>query len=96
MVRVWLALGSNLAKLLQVGKVTLLALSGFPKTRLVACSSYYRNRPLSLQDQPDFLNAVVALETALSPESLLDYTQTIELCQGRTRKAHRFELCTLI
>ncbi|KYP97201.1 2-amino-4-hydroxy-6-hydroxymethyldihydropteridine pyrophosphokinase, partial [Sodalis-like endosymbiont of Proechinophthirus fluctus] len=58
--------------------------------RLVACSSYYRSCPLGPQDQPDFLNAVVALDTALAPEMLLNHTQAIELRQGRTRKAHRF------
>lgn len=47
------------------------------------------------QDQPDYLNAAVALETALPPETLLDHTQRIELQQGRVRKAERWGPRTL-
>lgn len=90
MERVWLALGSNLAQPLQQVSAALAALERLPQTRLLACSSYYCSRPLGPQDQPDFLNAVVALDTTLAPETLLDHTQAIELRQGRTRKAHRF------
>ncbi|BAE73764.1 2-amino-4-hydroxy-6-hydroxymethyldihydropteridinepyrophosphokinase [Sodalis glossinidius str. 'morsitans'] len=92
---VWLALGSNLAEPLQQVSAALVALASLPQTRLVACSSYYRSRPLGPQDQPDFLNAVVALNTTLAPETLLDHTQAIELRQGRTRKADRFGPRTL-
>lgn len=92
---VWLALGSNLSEPLQQVSAALEALAHLPNTRFVACSSYYRSRPLGPQDQPDFLNAVVVLETALEPETLLDHTQAIELRQGRTRKGHRFGPRTL-
>lgn len=95
MERVWLALGSNLSEPLQQVSAALDALASLPQTRLVDCSSYYRSRPLGPQDQPDFLNAVVALDTALAPEALLDHTQGIELRQGRTRKAHRWGPRTL-
>lgn len=47
------------------------------------------------QDQPDYLNAAVALDTALAPEALLDHTQRIELQQGRVRKAERWGPRTL-
>ncbi|OZI15025.1 2-amino-4-hydroxy-6-hydroxymethyldihydropteridine diphosphokinase [Sodalis-like symbiont of Philaenus spumarius] len=95
MERVWLAIGSNLAEPLQQVSAALVALASMPQTRLVVCSSYYRSRPLGPQDQPDFLNAVVALDTTLAPETLLDHTRAIELHQGRTRKAHRFGPRTL-
>ncbi|MEG2829516.1 MAG: 2-amino-4-hydroxy-6-hydroxymethyldihydropteridine diphosphokinase, partial [Edwardsiella sp. (in: enterobacteria)] len=55
----------------------------------------YRTRPLGPQDQPDYVNAAVALETALSPEALLDCTQRIERLQGRERKAERWGPRTL-
>lgn len=51
--------------------------------------------PLGPQDQPDYLNAAVALDTALAPEALLDHTQRIELQQGRVRKAERWGPRTL-
>ncbi|MGL9769348.1 MAG: 2-amino-4-hydroxy-6-hydroxymethyldihydropteridine diphosphokinase [Sodalis sp. (in: enterobacteria)] len=95
MERVWLALGSNLAEPIQQVTTALMALESLPKTRLVACSSYYRSRPLGPQDQPDFLNAVAALDTSLAPEMMLDHIQAIELQQGRTRKVHRFGPRTL-
>ncbi|MGL9773134.1 MAG: 2-amino-4-hydroxy-6-hydroxymethyldihydropteridine diphosphokinase [Sodalis sp. (in: enterobacteria)] len=95
MERVWLALGSNLTEPLQQISAALVALASLPQTRLVACSSYYRSHPLGPQDQPDFLNAVVALDTTLAPETLLNHTQAIEFRQGRTRKAHRFGPRTL-
>ncbi|MGL4720024.1 MAG: 2-amino-4-hydroxy-6-hydroxymethyldihydropteridine diphosphokinase, partial [Kluyvera intermedia] len=64
-------------------------------TRLVAVSSFYRTPPLGPQDQPDYLNAAVALETTLAPEVLLSHTQRIELQQGRVRKAERWGPRTL-
>ncbi|TKI08798.1 2-amino-4-hydroxy-6-hydroxymethyldihydropteridine diphosphokinase [Martelella alba] len=95
MTRVWLALGSNQARPLQQIAAALQALSALPETRLTACSSYYRSRPLGPQDQPDFLNAVASLDTRLAPETLLDHTQDIERRQGRVRKANRWGPRTL-
>lgn len=95
MERVWLALGSNLARPLEQVGSALTALARLPDTRLVACSSFYRSRPLGPQDQPDYLNAVAALETSLTPEQLLDETQAIEREHGRTRKANRWGPRTL-
>lgn len=95
MTRVFVALGSNLAQPLQQVRAALTALDNVPLTRVSKCSSFYRSRPLGPQDQPDYLNAVVALETDLSAEQLLDHTQAIELEQGRERKAHRWGPRTL-
>ncbi|MBJ7223242.1 MULTISPECIES: 2-amino-4-hydroxy-6-hydroxymethyldihydropteridine diphosphokinase [unclassified Brenneria] len=95
MTRVYLALGSNLAQPLQQVNAALTALDNLPQTRLIRCSSFYRSRPLGPQDQPDYLNAVAELETALDAERLLDHTQTIEQQQGRVRKAHRWGPRTL-
>ncbi|NMR96039.1 2-amino-4-hydroxy-6-hydroxymethyldihydropteridine diphosphokinase, partial [Vibrio parahaemolyticus] len=63
--------------------------------RMVAVSSFYRTPPLGPQDQPDYLNAAVALDTHLQAEALLDHTQRIELQQGRQRKAERWGPRTL-
>lgn len=95
MERVWLALGSNLSEPLQQVSAALDALAKLLQTQLIACSSYYRSCPFGPQDQPDFLNAVVALDTTLTPETLLDHTQAIELLHGRTRKAPRWGPRTL-
>ncbi|MBP2846768.1 2-amino-4-hydroxy-6-hydroxymethyldihydropteridine diphosphokinase [Dickeya oryzae] len=92
---VYLALGSNLSEPLQQVRAALRALDAITQTRLVRCSSFYRSRPLGPQDQPDYLNAVVELQTGLSPEALLDNTQRIELEQGRVRKENRWGPRTL-
>ncbi|MBK0001208.1 2-amino-4-hydroxy-6-hydroxymethyldihydropteridine diphosphokinase [Erwinia sp. S38] len=95
MTRVYLALGSNLADPLHQVQSALDALATIPQSRLIACSSLYRTPPYGPPDQPDYLNAAVALDTELSPEALLDHTQRIELEQGRVRKDHRWGPRTL-
>ncbi|AXE04939.1 2-amino-4-hydroxy-6-hydroxymethyldihydropteridine diphosphokinase [Salmonella enterica subsp. houtenae] len=91
----YIALGSNLASPLEQVNAALQAIADIPDSRIVAVSSFYRTPPLGPQDQPDYLNAAVALDTALSAEALLNHTQRIELQQGRTRKAERWGPRTL-
>ncbi|WP_436858402.1 2-amino-4-hydroxy-6-hydroxymethyldihydropteridine diphosphokinase [Citrobacter tructae] len=93
--RVYIALGSNLASPLEQVNAAIQAIGEIPDSQIVAVSSFYRTPPLGPQDQPDYLNAAVALETALEPEALLDHTQHIELQQGRVRKAERWGPRTL-
>lgn len=95
MTRVYLAIGSNLASPLDQVNAAIAALGDIPQTAVVAVSSFYRTPPLGPQDQPDYLNAAVALDTDLEPDALLDNTQRIELEQGRTRKAERWGPRTL-
>ncbi|HBR1993952.1 TPA: 2-amino-4-hydroxy-6-hydroxymethyldihydropteridine diphosphokinase [Klebsiella quasipneumoniae subsp. similipneumoniae] len=91
----YIALGSNLASPLAQVQAAIHALGEIPHSRVVNVSSFYRTPPLGPQDQPDYLNAAVALETTLSSEALLDHTQRIELQQGRVRKAERWGPRTL-
>ncbi len=91
----YIAIGSNLASPLEQVNAAVQALGDIPQTRVVALSSFYRTPPLGPQDQPDYLNAAIALETALSAEALLDNTQCIELQQGRVRKEERWGPRTL-
>ena len=95
MTLVYIALGSNLASPLEQVSAAVKALGEIPQTRPVAVSSFYRTPPLGPQDQPDYLNAAVALETTLAAEELLRHTQRIELQQGRVRKAERWGPRTL-
>lgn len=95
MTRVYIALGSNLASPLSQVTAAIDALGAIPNSQIVAVSGFYRTPPLGPQDQPDYLNAAVALETSLAPEALLDHTQRIELDQGRVRKAERWGPRTL-
>ena len=91
----YIAIGSNLASPLEQVNAAVQALGEIPQSHIVAVSSFYRTPPLGPQDQPDYLNAAVVLETALDAETLLDNTQRIELQQGRVRKAERWGPRTL-
>ncbi|EMC1015770.1 2-amino-4-hydroxy-6-hydroxymethyldihydropteridine diphosphokinase [Enterobacter bugandensis] len=91
----YIAIGSNLASPLEQVNAAVQALGEIPQSRIVAVSSFYRTPPLGPQDQPDYLNAAVVLETSLDAETLLDNTQRIELQQGRVRKAERWGPRTL-
>jgi 2-amino-4-hydroxy-6-hydroxymethyldihydropteridine diphosphokinase len=49
-----------------------------------AVSSLYETEPVGeITEQPDFLNAVVRVRTALEPEALLDISKAIEAERGR-------------
>lgn len=95
MTRVFIAVGSNLASPLDQVNAAIAALGEIPQSRVIAVSAFYRTPPLGPQDQPDYLNAAVELETDLPPEALLDNTQRIELQQGRVRKEERWGPRTL-
>jgi len=71
------------------------ALAGSEGIREVAFSSLYRSRPMGPQDQPDYVNAVMAIETDLEPLALLDRLQAIEVLEGRVRIGERWGPRTL-
>lgn len=95
MTEAFVALGSNLASPLRQAEQALAALDRLPDTRVIRRSSFYRTPPLGPAGQPDYLNAVVQLETALSPLALLHALQQIEQQQGRVRTAERWGPRTL-
>ena len=66
----YIAIGSNLASPLEQVNAALKALGDIPESHILTVSSFYRTPPLGPQDQPDYLNAAVALETSLAPEVL--------------------------
>ena len=82
----FLGLGSNLDGPFNQLTNAINAINTIPSTSLNQTSSFYKNKPVGPQDQPDFLNAVASIDTGLSPDSLLDYLQEIEMQQGRKRK----------
>ncbi len=85
---VFIGLGSNLEQPLLQIKTALVALSRLPETTLVDDSGYYLSKPMGPQDQPDYINAVVLIETTLQALTLLSKLQAIEQKQGRIRKQH--------
>lgn len=84
-VRAYVGLGGNLDQPAARIRQAFAALDRLPDTRLAAASSLYRTAPVGYLDQPDFINAVAALETALAPLDLLDALLGLELGAGRER-----------
>ncbi len=81
-------LGSNLEHPRRQLARALRALERLPRTRLVAASRNYTTAPLDpAVPQPDFVNAVARLDTALAPRALLAALQRIERRQHRRRLA---------
>jgi len=80
-VRALLGLGANLgdpAATLREAKTRLDAIG-----RVTAVSSLYRTPPWGVADQPPFVNAALALETALDPDALLAALKALERALGR-------------
>ena len=84
----FVGLGSNLSDPCNQVLRAMQALQSLPHTRMVARSSLYRSAPIGYLQQPDFINAVAQLETALSPRALLDALLALEQACGRTRDVH--------
>jgi 2-amino-4-hydroxy-6-hydroxymethyldihydropteridine diphosphokinase len=82
-VRAYLGLGSNEGDRLAALRAARAALPGHG-AEVVASSSVYETEPQGeVADQPDFLNACVAVETELGPEELLDACKAVERELGR-------------
>ena len=83
----YIALGTNLPSPAGLPRQTLdAAIDRLAELgRLAAKSSYYSTDPVGYEDQPTFLNAAIALETPLDPQTLLDRLLEIERSFGRDR-----------
>jgi 2-amino-4-hydroxy-6-hydroxymethyldihydropteridine diphosphokinase len=84
-VRAYVALGSNLAGPVQQVRAGMAALEQLPETDVVRCSSLYRTAPVGVIAQPDFINAVCAIDTGLAPQPLMRHLLAIERAHGRVR-----------
>jgi 2-amino-4-hydroxy-6-hydroxymethyldihydropteridine diphosphokinase len=57
-------------------------------TEVIAVSSYLQTKPVGGPEQPDYLNAVVIVESELPAKDLLALLNGIETAMGRTREIH--------
>ncbi len=82
----YIALGSNLGDKMTACRqaVSLLNKSG----RVKRVSSFYCTEPVGHPNQEDFVNAVVEMETDLSPLALLAACHVVEDALGRNRLIH--------
>jgi 2-amino-4-hydroxy-6-hydroxymethyldihydropteridine diphosphokinase len=81
----YIALGANLADPIAQVRAGIGALAALPESRLLAASSLYRTAPVGIRGQPDFINAVAAVATALDAHALLAALFAIEARFGRRR-----------
>ena len=79
----YIALGSNLGDREETLLSSIAALRQLGSVD--AISSFYETEPVGMVEQPDFLNAVVALQTALPPRELMAALLRIEQQHGRDR-----------
>lgn len=82
---VFIGLGSNLEEPREQLRRAFVDLDKLPHTRLVNRSSLYQSAPIGYLDQPNFVNAVAQLSTALTPQALLQGLLQIEHLHGRER-----------
>jgi len=62
------------------------SLESHPNIADLKISKYYSSKPHGPQNQPDYLNTVIVLNTDLEPEPLLDLLQQIENDNDRVRE----------
>ena len=91
----YIGIGSNLEDPTAQVRRAADALARLSDTRLVALSPLYRNPAVGPGDQPDYVNAVAIVETALEPHALLDALQALENAQGRERGSIRWQARTI-
>ena len=81
----YISLGANIGDTRPNMRAAVAALDRDSDCRVTAVSSLYSTTPVGFDDQPDFLNAVVEMRTALSPAQLLALCNKIERQIGRKR-----------
>ncbi len=91
----YVGIGSNLETPAQQVRGAFAAMAHLPQTAVVARSSLYVSTPMGRGDQPDFVNAVIRLDTGLPPHVLLEELQRIEHEAGRVRTGERWGPRTL-
>ncbi len=84
----FIGLGSNLEQPEQQITNAIQELDQQQGIKVLVNSSLYRSKPVGPQDQDDFINAVVKIETGLTAIALLDCLQTIEQQHHRKRLVH--------
>lgn len=91
-VRAYIGLGANVGASRRTLVKAVQALAALPGARLRGVSRLYRTKPVGVTDQPDFLNAVVALDVPAGPDAetgamaLLVALKNLERSFGRRRR----------
>jgi 2-amino-4-hydroxy-6-hydroxymethyldihydropteridine diphosphokinase len=86
--RAYLGIGSNLGDRLAHLQLAVDQLADADGVEVVDVSPVYETDPVGGPDQPDFLNAVVAVDTTRTAHELLGLAQSIEAAAARVRTVH--------
>ncbi len=83
----YIGMGANIPSPIGLPEATLAAAADRLSSigRVICRSTLYSTKPVGFADQPRFVNAVIALETSLSPGTLIDALLDIERVFGRDR-----------
>jgi 2-amino-4-hydroxy-6-hydroxymethyldihydropteridine diphosphokinase len=88
--RAYVGLGANLGDREATLRRALELLDAEAGLKVVAVSAFRETDPVGYVDQPRFLNAAAAVDTALAPRALLDALLATERKLGRERTGPRF------
>ena len=89
----YIGLGSNINEPHQQIINAINLLSEQEGVTVISNAGFYESKPMGPKDQPDYVNTVVRLRSALSAIDLLSRCQLIEQQQGRVKKRHWGERC---
>lgn len=83
----FIGVGANLGEPVTTVRAAITALGQLDTLQDLRASSLYRTAPVGpgTEGQPDYINAVVSVRTALSPQALLDALFALEARFGRQR-----------
>ncbi len=84
--RTYIGIGSNLGDRVANCRQAIEAIAAEKENKIVACSPFYLTEPVGKKDQNWFVNAVILVETTLSPHRLMEFLMNVEKNMGRERK----------
>ena len=82
---IFIALGSNLENPKEQVKQGIFSIKNLEGIKILCESHLYETPPVGILDQPNFINAVIKIDSGLSPYELLNKLLNIENMAGRIR-----------
>lgn len=88
MTQSFIALGSNMGDSVAHLNNAIIEINALENTAVTGKSNFYSSKPVGPQDQDDFVNAVIEVETELAALALLDQLQAIEKAHDKVKQYH--------
>jgi dihydroneopterin aldolase/2-amino-4-hydroxy-6-hydroxymethyldihydropteridine diphosphokinase len=85
----YLGLGSNIGDLEENMRVVFNKIADVQGCKILQKSGVYKTKAWGFEEQDDFLNMVLEIETDISPEVFIKYLKDIEVQMGRV-KTHKW------